>query len=64
MPIAYATSVSPPDEAVAWPGASLWCRVWLPLGRRGGVGWQIMLLVVRGRVPVNHRARFKNVNCL
>ena len=30
-PIAYATSVSPPDEAVAWPGAGLWCWVWLPL---------------------------------
>ena len=23
-PIAYATSVSPPDEAVAWPGRSYW----------------------------------------
>ena len=29
-PIAYATSVSPPDEAVAWPvGAGLWC--WMRL---------------------------------
>ena len=25
-PIAYATSVSPPNEAVAW----LWCRCWMP----------------------------------
>ena len=30
-PIAYATSVSPPDEAVAWPDAGLGCWVWLPL---------------------------------
>ena len=57
VPIAYATYVSPPDEAVAWPGAGLWCWVWLPLGRRGGVGWQIMLVVVRSTVPANHRAR-------
>ncbi|MDY5319655.1 MAG: hypothetical protein SPG81_05600 [Candidatus Egerieousia sp.] len=42
-PIAYATSVSPPNEAVAWQGAD--------------IGWQMMLLVVRGAVPANHRAR-------
>ena len=30
-PIAYATYVSPPDEAVAWPGAGLGCWVWLLL---------------------------------
>ena len=48
--IAYATSVSPPNEAAAWPGAGLW--------------WQIMLLVVRSTVPANHRACFKNVNYL
>ena len=41
-PIAYATSVSPPNEAVAWQGAD--------------IGWQMMLLVVRGAVPANHRA--------
>ena len=26
-------------------------------GRDAGVGWQMLLLVVRGRVPANHRAR-------
>ena len=30
-------------------------------GRGAGVGWQMMLLVVRGTVPANHRACFKNV---
>ena len=39
-------------------------RMRLSPGRRGGVGWQIMLLVVRSTVPANHRARFKNVNYL
>ena len=34
--------------AAAFPGAGVWCWIWLPLGRRGGVGWQIMLLVVQG----------------
>ena len=29
-PIAYATSVSPPDEAVAWPGRRCW--IWLLSG--------------------------------
>ena len=48
-PIAYATSVSPPNEAAAWPGGA-------------GVGWQMLLLVVRGTVPANHRARFQNAN--
>ena len=49
------------DMAAALPGAGVWCWIWLPLGRRGGDGWQIMLLVVRVAVPANHRARFKNV---
>ena len=56
-PIAYATSVSPPDEAVAWPrcsGVGCWMRL-LP-GKGAGDGWQIMLLVVRVAVPANHRA--------
>ena len=38
------------DEAVASQGA--------------GVGWQMMLLVVRGRVPANHRAHFKKCKLL
>ena len=77
-PIAYATSVSPPDEAIAWPGrrypignkALAWpgFRCWVQdeaVAIQGaGVGWQMMLLVVRGRVPANHRAHFKNVNYL
>ena len=41
-PIAYATSVSPPNKAVAWPGAGVECRMRLPLGL--------------GEVPANHRA--------
>ena len=49
------------DMAAALPCAGVWCWIWLPLGRRGGDGWQIMLLVVRVAVPANHRARFKNV---
>ena len=49
------------DMAAALPGAGVWCWIWLPLGRRGGDGWQIMLLVVRVAVPANHCARFKNV---
>ena len=56
-PIAYATSVSPPDEAAAWPrcsGVGCWMRL-LP-GKGAGDGWQIMLLVVRVAVPANHRA--------
>ena len=36
-------------------------RMRLLPGRGAGVGWQMMLLVVRGTVPANHRARFKNV---
>ena len=61
-PIAYATSVSPPNEAVAWPGARVLgagygCRLYWA----EGVGWQMILLVVLGAVPANHRARFKNV---
>ena len=32
-PIAYATSVSPPDEAVAWPGAGVGCKMRLLPGR-------------------------------
>ena len=77
-PIAYATSVSPPDEAIAWPGrrypignkALAWpgCRCWVQdeavASQGAGVGWQMMLLVVPGAVPANHRAHFKNVNCL
>ena len=39
-------------------------RMRLLHGRGAGVGWQIMLLVVRGTVPANHRACFKNVNYL
>ena len=31
-------------------------------GKEAGVGWQMMLLVVRGRVPANHRARSQNAN--
>ena len=37
-PIAYATSVSPPDEAIAWPG----CRCWVlddAVARQGGRCW-------------------------
>ena len=30
-------------------------------GKGADVGWQMMLLVVRGTVPANHRACFKNV---
>ena len=41
-PIAYATYVSPPNKAVAWPGAGVECRMRLPLGL--------------GEVPANHRA--------
>ena len=33
-------------------------------GRGAGVGWQMMMLVVPGAVPANHRAHFKNVNYL
>ena len=36
-------------------------RMRLLPGRGAGVGWQMMLLVVRGTVPANHRACFKNV---
>ena len=32
--------------------------------RGAGVGWQMMMLVVPGAVPANHRAHFKNVNYL
>ena len=77
-PSAYATSVSPPDEAIAWPGrrypignkALAWpgFRCWVQdeavASQGAGVGWQMMLLVVHGRVPANHRAHFKNVNYL
>ena len=41
-PIAYATSVSPPNKAVAWPGAGVECRMRLPFGL--------------GEVPAIHRA--------
>ena len=60
-PIAYATSVSPPDEAVAWPGRR--CRVldevlaWL--GRRypmandaAGCPWHSSCKSPRARIPV------------
>ena len=63
-PIAYATSVSPPDEAIAWPGCRCWVQDEAVASQGAGVGWQMMLLVVRGRVPANHRAHFKNVNYL
>ena len=36
-------------------------RMRLLPGLCAGVGWQMMLLVVRGTVPANHRACFKNV---
>ena len=39
VPIAYATSVSPPNEAVAWPGAGVGCKMRLLSGRGSGVGW-------------------------
>ena len=69
-PIAYATSVSPPDEAIAWPGcrypignkALAWpgFRCWVQdeavASQGAGVGWLMMLLVVPGAVPANHRA--------
>ena len=58
-PIAYATSVSPPDEAIAWPGCRCWVQDEAVASQGAGVGWQMMLLVVRGRVPANHRAHFK-----
>ena len=42
--------------------AGVWCWMMRLPGKEAGVGWQMMLLVVRGRVPANHRARFKNSN--
>ena len=39
-------------------------RMRLSPGRGAGVWWQMMLLVVPGAVPANHRAHFKNVNYL
>ena len=63
-PIAYATSVSPPDEAIAWPGCRCWVQDEAVASQGAGVGWQMMLLVVPGAVPANHRAHFKNVNYL
>ena len=63
-PIAYATSVSPPDEAIAWPGCRCWVQDEAVASQGAGVGWQMMLLVVHGTVPANHRAHFKNVNYL
>ena len=39
-------------------------RMRLLPGRGAGVGWQMLLLIVRGTVPANHRAHFKNVNYL
>ena len=62
-PIAYATSVSPPDEAAAWLGrrypmgdkAAAWTGVQV-----FGVGYDCYL--ARCIVPENHRARFKNIS--
>ena len=42
--------------------AGLGCWIRLVPGKGADVGWQMMLLVVRGRVPANHRARFQNAN--
>ena len=39
-------------------------RMRLLPGLCAGVGWQMLLLIVRGRVPANHRAHFKNVSYL
>ena len=63
VPIAYASSVSPPDEAVAWPGAQVLgaggcCRLagdagvgcWMMLfpAKGAGIGWQMLLLPAQG----------------
>ena len=37
--------------------AGLECWMRLVPGKGAGVGWQMMLLVVRGGVRANHRAR-------
>ena len=43
-------------------GASIGCWMRLLPAKGAGVGWQMLLLVVRGTVPANHRARFQNAN--
>ena len=40
------------------------CWMMLFPAKGADVGWQMMLLVVHGTVPANHRAHFKNVNYL
>ena len=37
--------------------AGIGCWVMLLPSKGAGVGWQMMLLVVRGAVPANHRAQ-------
>ena len=48
-PIAYATSVSPPDEAVAWPGCRYRMAMMLLPGRGAGVGCKMRLSLAQVR---------------
>ena len=60
-PIAYATSVSPPNEAVAWPGRGCWvlddavarqgCRCWVA-NAAAGCPWRSSCKSPRARILV------------
>ena len=60
-PIAYATSVSPPNEAIAWPGRRCWvpddtvarqgCRCWVA-NAATGCPWRIFCKSPRARILV------------